>query len=235
MKRLFWLMVGLVGCMVQAEDGTAVGNPTMDAQMARVQGATTSTGRLPVDRVVFTGCDGTTVVEEPGNLDLVGADPLPMPDIPVCRIDVIPRYNLELSGTTLAGGGLQVALALPPLTVSIPAGVSNRHLVLELGAPGWLDVSAEAGGVTIAPGSPTHDALVAAVVAGTSLFDDADSDGQVDDEEREDAPETEVEDGEDSDVPEDTDSDDPADDTDAGDTDAGDTDAGDTDAGDTDS
>ena len=52
------VLLALVGCFAD-RSGTAVGNPTMDAQLARVAGATVDSATLPVKSVSFALCDGS--------------------------------------------------------------------------------------------------------------------------------------------------------------------------------
>ncbi len=210
------LFAVLGGCFVD-HTGTAVGNPTMDAQLARVAGGNVDSAILPVARVEFTACsDGTVTTATPGTLDLLARDAIAMPDGAVCNIDVIPSDRLEVTGTTAGGHSFRVRMETAGIRLS-PVSASPGAYVLEFGTPDFVDVSGAVDDVLIERGVPGYDAVLLAVETGSGLYVDGDQNGRVSDTERAQGPVATASplgaSAPDSDDPTDTDTD-PAPDTD---------------------
>lgn len=180
-----WVLVALLAGCVSGRDGTAVGNPTMDAQLARVDGAVVETAMVETDRVVFSACDGTVTTANPGILDLVARDPVPMPASPLCGIDVVTARKLRIEGTTAAGREMRVEIDTAGIRITpVSSGIGPQHYVLEIGVPGWLNVADEDGDVEIDPNDDAHAGLLRAIETASGLFVDGDDDGAVSDGER---------------------------------------------------
>lgn len=181
------LVALLGGCFVD-RTGTAVGNPTMDAQLARVAGGAADSAILPVARVEFTLCaDGTVTTVTPGTLDLLARDAIAMPDGAVCNIDVIPSDRLEVTGKTDNGHTFRVRLETAGIRLT-PVSASPGAYVLEFGTVDFVDVTGATGDVLLESGVPGYDAVLLAVETGSGLYIDGDQDGRVSGTERAEGP-----------------------------------------------
>lgn len=177
------LFAVLGGCFVD-RSGTAVGNPSMDAQLARVSGGTAASAILPVERVEFTDCaDGTVTSSAPGTVDLLARDAIAMPDGAVCNIDVIPNDRLEVTGTTDLGHTFRLRVETAGIRL-VPDSAAPGAYVLELGTPGFLDLTGATDDVLIEAGTGGYDAVLLAIETGSGLYVDGDQNGQVSDAER---------------------------------------------------
>jgi hypothetical protein len=83
---------------------------------------------------------------------------------------------IEVTETPAASGGIDTRAEAVPL-------------VVELGGVGWTSaLDGLAADVVVEPGLPAHDALRDALLTGSSVWRDADRDGQVGDDERAEGP-----------------------------------------------
>lgn len=189
--RIGWFLA-LVGCASSFEDGVAVGNPTMDAEVAArlapADPVALTSARLQVLSVDFTSCDGlTTLILRPGTVDLLGGVVLPVPEGAWCTVAWSSGGDLELKG---AGGRLEGALPWPSLRFSLDpeaaVGTSPAN-VLEFASPGWLapiaDEVAAGGEVHLTVEHPAFDVVMASITTDSALWTD-DGDGVLSESER---------------------------------------------------
>lgn len=182
------IVFALLACVDPPDrEGIAIGNPpNLTARLAPQSGASVQAAEIHVSEIT-AGC-GTEVasVADIGAINLLGTNSLPIPASSVCVVSLGASAPMEV--TLRAADGREVTGRLDLGTVSVMADAAfqvDGSLVLELGAPGWLDPSVLASGVSdIEPGGPEHAALVAALRSGTALFVDGNHDGQIDTTER---------------------------------------------------
>lgn len=189
----------LAACIEPA--GTSVGNPGFAVTRA-ADSATVSLSKaeLPVFGMEATSCTGaTTGVLVDRTLDVRLGEELAVPAGELCTLVIELDGPLVAEGTGQQGGLLTLELEADLLTLGAPGlTVDGQRFVLELASPDWLDADEldleDGEDVTIRPGSPEHDLLVLRLRGGTSLYDDDDEDGEVDEGERSNGAEAEGDD-----------------------------------------
>ena len=180
---LTYLLVSgvLPGCAVAPDhDGIAIGNPpNMDARLAPAESAQVTQARMAVSDV-SAGC-GADVASLSGvqEVDLLGENQIPLPATSFCVLAIGTSSPLQLAFTTASGANLEASLDVGTLSLMASQPVeSGTALVLELGAPGWLNGAAIPEGTTsITPGSDLHGLLVAALRSGSAVYPDVNGDG----------------------------------------------------------
>lgn len=190
MSRCVMLLAMLVGCL-GSHQGTAVGNPTMTASLAKTTHLSVTQAKVDLDHIALIPCDGSAEVDVPGdNVDLATPRAFPLPTGVWCRVDLVLDGPMELratgdTGHVLSGkitpGGLRFTVAQ-----ATAVGTSPSYVV-EIGGGGWLDAEAlglDAADVTLDEGSPHYAAIVTDVQTETALYVDTSGDGSLSDAER---------------------------------------------------
>jgi hypothetical protein len=172
-----------------AEGGVIVGNPTkgMTARVAPASDIATLDGTLDVHKLRIESCDGAVrVAAEDVLLSPTGDSLVQLPEGTWCRLELEFGSAVALTGANAAGGTFDLSLDVDRVRVRSDVGFStDTLLVFVLGPVGWLSGAALGlegeGSVTIEPGHPRHDALVAAITGDSFLGHDDDDDGELDD------------------------------------------------------
>lgn len=172
----------------------------LGAQALRVQPCPGAPGALSLPIPWTTGLEG--------NLGLLDALRPRIPVGPWCGLDLLVTGPLVLAGT-LGTGGAAVALRLdlPDLgtaedvrlaeieitrSPTEAGGVDTRAeavpLLIELGAPAWLEGVARPEAGVIEPGSEGYTPALEALLQGTALYRDVDRDGLLSEAERDAGP-----------------------------------------------
>ena len=148
-----------------------------------------------VGEVFVASCDGSreesvSVDEE---LDLLDdAVQFELPAGTWCVVEVLFDGPLVVEGSGVQTGE-DFALEIEPDDLFIEASsqqgfdIAGTDLLLELATVDWItedSLGLDDGEVLIVPGDPAHEDLVVAVNEGSALFDDADGDGALGDDER---------------------------------------------------
>ncbi len=161
------LAPGLIGCLSDPDRGTAVGNPTVLAlQLADGDGVDFVSGEADATLVRLTNPDETFVLSTGTSLNLVSDASLR------ARPGDWTALTLKFDGgITLATAGLERTLPVEQFSV-VGDFTTNSPLLLEVAEPGWVDTR------TWAEASPVD--LAELLVWGTSLYEDTDGDGSLD-------------------------------------------------------
>lgn len=190
----------LVACSANdvAGSGTIVGNPG-DAELRLAQGEEVEYGEgwALVDVVEQWPCNIEGDDTEPfittidAEVDLLEGATLPVEPGPWCEYVVVFGDVVGIDGTGTNGGVFSIDLAVEELVLSRDGGfvVDGDAYVLEVGAPGWISSSLlelEEGAYRVVEPERElfHDALAWRVHEETALYQDADRDGQLSDDER---------------------------------------------------
>jgi hypothetical protein len=171
-------------------EGIAVGNPTNSQAMSlRVTGGLSlavESGTWAAEVDVLEDSGAVQLFD--GTLDLVASPPLNFTSSAWEGLRFDGARKLKVDGENETGAQVHVVLDLPGLELILADPPADMAYVTELGGPDWLDLSTATGDpIVITPGSPEHDTLVAAFVAGSSIYADEDGDGELSDDERVDA------------------------------------------------
>lgn len=185
-------LVALVACEARVSDGVAVGNPTMDATLARTDGVVVDRAVVSLGRIALAPCDGGPLaVVDGGSYDLARGASFALPAGLYCRMDLPFEGTLELRGQGASGGVLEGAIDLSALRFALAdADAVGRRTayVVEVGPPGWLDpvrANLDAGDeVHLEAAHPAYSDIRDALATRSALFVDANEDGAVSDEER---------------------------------------------------
>lgn len=185
-----WLFLG--ACTPTPDSGTAVGNPTgMVAQTASATALSWTSASTALSGFRLDDCSGGSVdASVSGPLDLLGGT-IQVPAGTWCGLELEFSGNLSLVAEASDGSDATLSLAVPSVRLAGAAHTSNAGAwVLELADPGWTSAeelgAVDGASVVIDASSPQHDALVTTIRTLTTLYDDADEDGEVDDDERDD-------------------------------------------------
>lgn len=184
--------LALLACQAPTP-GTIVGNPG-EARLTTgdASGASYTNAFLSVESVTWTDCGGATLdVPVDGTLDLLDPVILQAPAGTWCSLTATPAGPLWAEGQGDGGGTFALELDLPALTLASAGAtgllIEDAAVVIEIGAPGWVDAAAlglvEGEVAQIAPGDARHDALVAAAADSSAVYED-DGDGVVSEAER---------------------------------------------------
>lgn len=179
-------------CRSPPAEGTSVGNPTeMTVVAAESADLQLSAGGVSLETASFWLDDETDLVEFGQDVDLFTPDAVELPsrswDVLVLEL----AAPLWLEGTTSAGQEVSITLAVESVALVGPAVFfDGDRVVLEVGEPGWLDALElgydPAQPLVIEPTDALHD-RAAEAVGRSGLFLDGDGDGQVSEDERQDA------------------------------------------------
>lgn len=193
--RIALLALAFVGACDASGSGTSVGNPGKTTmRVAEADGIEYGALFAEVETVVFDGCDEGTeqeeiVVEE--DLDLLDDDNAI--DTPVgtwCFVEVQLASTLFIEGNGDEGGELELELEIGELGLEGEFTGADNSFVLEVGAPGWLTATEFGLGtgveVELGPESAQHDDIVVRVDEQSAVYADANGDGDLDDDERND-------------------------------------------------
>lgn len=188
--------LALSGCMVGTVDpGTAVGNPP-DAlvRLAPSEAVSVSEASLTNAALLLAPCNTAEPVEEYplGTLDLLASSAFEIDGFELCGAR-IEGDGLSMTVSTTGSDPVSIAFASIELDLG-PADAANpptletdAHYILELAGPDWLDVLEDPlleGDPDVAAGSTLHNDLVASIEDDTTLVEDVDNDGSIDDSER---------------------------------------------------
>ncbi|MEZ4239619.1 MAG: hypothetical protein R3F59_26390 [Myxococcota bacterium] len=190
------LLTGLAACDLDAPPpgGTSVGNPGKTTlSLARIDGMDLTAASATGLAVSTVGCAGGLAEQRPDDgRSLLDGDPLPLDPGTWCAV-VVTLGTVSAAGHTPGTGETTpVAVELAPelpvtLWASAPVVVDETDTVLELGAPGWLDVTGREpveGGILVGPEGELAQAATLELVRGTAWFEDIDGDGVLSDDER---------------------------------------------------
>ncbi|MFZ5479530.1 MAG: hypothetical protein ACOZNI_22385 [Myxococcota bacterium] len=185
---LILLLLLLVACVPPGPaEGTAVGNLTVSVDAASGTGVTFTSGEATLARVDLEGCaEATDTVTFGREVDLLGGERLALPiEGGWCALGFAFDGPLVLSGGG-NGGTFTLSLEVPELRMTGEVSVGGK--VLELAAPGWVDVAllglSEGTDVRVDAGSELHALLVDAITDDSAMFADEDESGHVDEGER---------------------------------------------------
>jgi hypothetical protein len=181
------------GCVSGEGDrsGTLVGNPgETSLTIAPADGVSYSRVDAPLSTLKSTGCDDSKeLTTVSATIDILSDETITLPSGQWCELRLEFSGPLEITGT--AGTGtftLQLDVGKLNLSTTTPFSTDTLVTILELGEPDWLDPVkldlADGQDVSVAPGGPVHNQLVAALKAGTALYEDLNADGDLDEDER---------------------------------------------------
>lgn len=179
----FLFVVTLAGCQGGVFEGVAVGNPTVNASLARTDGVGLDVARTRVT-ATFVGCVGAELNQlSLGAVDLVQGVAFDGPAAPTCRLGFALTDALTLLGEG-DGGSFEGAFSpmkvefLPPLSTPIHG---PHAYTIEVGPPQWLGAIADdlaAGEVHLDAGDPDFAGIAGLLASGTALYTD-DGDGVI--------------------------------------------------------
>lgn len=188
------LVLGAVACEPRVPDeGTFVGNPSSArVRVAPGDGLTYTELEMDVRQMALSSCDGTRseAIEGIGVLELGSA--LDLPEGDWCNLSLLIDGDIHMVATadpSVGTGTLDVTLTVEAVVLrsTAPVDFEDAAWVLELGSEDWL-TAASIGladeSVVITPSDPNHPMLAGAVAGGSKLYEDADRDGEVGEEER---------------------------------------------------
>lgn len=185
-----WLLSALlVGCGPEGRgpaEGVAVGNPTNNAQLsARLAPVARWEVTLATQRADWTAvtCFGDEVPLARGDDDLLAGDGVDYAGPVWCAVRWRPQGPLRVEGE-VDGDPVDLTLQLGGMVLTATAPEPSGDFVLEVGAPGWLEVEDE---LTLKPGDVSSKELADAMLESSRLIWDRDADGEVSDAERDQA------------------------------------------------
>jgi hypothetical protein len=196
MKAAIYIFLVLqVGCRSDtvSDKGISVGNPAETAlRLAPGEGLTYSDARLALSEITWNGCVGTadlTVGLPAGDqIDLIDADPIPVPEGEWCGLSLTPDGPLSIAVMD-AGVATEITLILHALNFSTVGDeiLSAQHTVIELGGAGWLspvDLGMTDGeAVDIDITHENHDVLVERIDRLSAIYIDTNENGVLDEDE----------------------------------------------------
>lgn len=201
LPTLVWLGALHPACHLWGDSGTVVGNPGDSlVSTASSEGITWTRGSAEGITIELFPCpDGSTVevfglaeTDDDQEFDVLGQQAIALPGGEWCEafaeLDVV-----ELEGSLVSGDTLEVVLEGVEVDLAAASDASGltidgQQLILELAYPDWLaDIAlppADAGVVRFDSGTAHYDTTLDRLFDGSALFEDADDDGTISDNER---------------------------------------------------
>jgi len=193
MRRIS-LLLFLAGCTTDGDSGTSVGNPgKVSMNLGASAGYELRRAHVEVELIALEDCSGEeveVVVED--IVDLLDSQSIELPLGTWCRMQLVTLEPLEIEGVFEIAEdrsndfAVEIELGEELWLNSTGFAVDDNDFVLELGTPGWL---AEAGfepddGEVIEPEDEDSLWLFDVLENTSSLYEDMDADGEIDEDER---------------------------------------------------
>lgn len=181
----------LSSCAQEREEpwqGTAVGNPgNKSCRLANMDGITLESATIDAQSFTWEKCDGSEVVADGGEVNLLAAPAMAIPEGEICGLRVAFSGPADIVGTGNSGeGAFSLELELDDLRMDMDAVTfDGGDYILEFAHPGWADPTRLNldGDIAIGPADPLQGTLVNAF-RHSSMFEDANADGEISADER---------------------------------------------------
>ncbi|MEL6348655.1 MAG: hypothetical protein AAFV53_36460 [Myxococcota bacterium] len=183
----------LTGCGPENRvEGIAVGNPgTFKPNTASAARITFGDSYSRFAQIELVDCeDNALVLAENISLGLLGDASLSFPAGTWCALHLIPDGVLFYAADGERGGFAEIYLAIEPFSLTNDAGftVDGQPFILELATPDWLteeDLGIDGGDdVQIKTEAPIHDVLADIIETESSLYEDTNGDGLIDEDDQ---------------------------------------------------